>query len=140
MCSIRTKRLIKQHVSLTRLADRRSLWCVILGAPPVVPVHAHPGCSGLGRTRERAVPKDLAPGLNLDLYLPRTPVLTGAETARVMGYPTTDALYKARQAGRLPIEMFRLPGRRGWFAATPSVKAWLEASFAPSAHRTSKEE
>jgi len=56
-------------------------------------------------------------------------VLTGAETARAMGYPTTDTLYKARQAGRQPIEMFKLPGRGG--AATPSVEAWLEASFAP---------
>lgn len=80
-----------------------------------------------------------SPQLNLELYLPRTPVLTGAETARVMGYPTTDALYKARQAGRLPIEMFRLPGRRGWFAATPSVKAWLEASFSPTARPPEKE-
>ena len=67
--------------------------------------------------------------IDLDLYLPRTPVLSGPETARIMGFPTTEALYKARQAGRLPIELFRLPGRRGWFAATPSVKAWLEASF-----------
>lgn len=69
--------------------------------------------------------------INLDLYLPRTPVLSGPETARIMGFPTTEALYKARQAGRLPIELFRLPGRRGWFAATPAVRAWLEASFKP---------
>jgi hypothetical protein len=81
------------------------------------------------------------PQLNLELYLPRTPVLTGAETARLMGFPTTDALYKARQAGRLPIDMFRLPGRRGWFAATPALKAWLEASFeSPSATRNVTEE
>lgn len=77
--------------------------------------------------------------LNLELYLPRTPVLTGAETARVMGFPTTDALYKARQAGRLPIEMFRLPGRRGWFAATPAVRAWLEASFSSASDNESIE-
>lgn len=64
---------------------------------------------------------------NLDLYLPRTPVLSGAETARLLGFPTTEALYKARQAGRLPIDMFRLPGRRGWFASTPAVREWLQA-------------
>lgn len=69
--------------------------------------------------------------IDLDLYLPRTPVLSGQETARIMGFPTTEALYKARQAGRLPIELFRLPGRRGWFAATAAVKAWLEASLMP---------
>lgn len=71
--------------------------------------------------------------IDLDLYLPRTPVLSGPDTARIMGFPTTEALYKARQAGRLPIELFRLPGRRGWFAATPAVKAWLEASLTPTA-------
>jgi hypothetical protein len=70
--------------------------------------------------------------IDLDLYLPRTPVLSGPETARIMGFPTTEALYKARQAGRLPIDLFRLPGRRGWFAATPAVKAWLEASLSPT--------
>ena len=69
--------------------------------------------------------------IDLDLYLPRAPVLSGPETARIMGFPTTEALYKARQAGRLPIELFRLPGRRGWFAATAAVKAWLEASIRP---------
>jgi len=71
--------------------------------------------------------------MNLELYLPRTPVLSGPETARIMGFPTTEALYKARQAGRLPIELFRLPGRRGWFAATPALKAWLEASLTQTA-------
>lgn len=74
---------------------------------------------------------DSATQIDLELYLPRTPVLSGPETARIMGFPTTEALYKARQAGRLPIELFRLPGRRGWFAATPAVRAWLEASFKP---------
>ena len=72
--------------------------------------------------------------IDLDLYLPRTPFLSGPDTARIMGFPSTDALYKARQSGRLPIELFRLPGRRGWFAATPAVKAWLEASIAPNKH------
>lgn len=78
--------------------------------------------------------------INLDLYLPRTPVLSGAETARIMGFPTTEALYKARQAGRLPIDMFRLPGRRGWFASTPAVREWLQAIVSTTATSTSPEE
>lgn len=65
--------------------------------------------------------------LEIDSYLPKAPLLTAAETARLLGYPTTGALAKARQAGRLPIEMFQVPGRRGWFAATPKVRAWLQA-------------
>jgi hypothetical protein len=71
--------------------------------------------------------------IDLELYLPRTPVLSGAETARIMGFPTTEALYKARHAGRLPIDMFRLSGRRGWFAATHSVKEWLRTVISEEA-------
>lgn len=68
----------------------------------------------------------------LDLYLPRTPLMSASETARVMGFSSTEALAKARLAGRLPIEMFKLPGRRGWFASTASVRAWLEQTLADS--------
>jgi hypothetical protein len=74
--------------------------------------------------------------MDLELYLPRTPVLSGAETARIMGFPTTEALYKARQAGRLPIDLFRLPGRRGWFAATPTIREWLQSVMSESAVST----
>lgn len=63
---------------------------------------------------------------DIDLYLPQVPVISAAETARLLGYPSTGALTKARQTGRLPIEMFQMPGRRGWFAATASVRAWLQ--------------
>ena len=70
--------------------------------------------------------KRLTPGLND--YLPEKPILTSAETAKLMGFPSGDALGKARLTGRLPIDMFQLPGRRGWFAATHAVRAWLEAS------------
>jgi len=76
--------------------------------------------------------------MNLELYLPRTPVLSGAETARIMGFPTTEALYKARQAGRLPIDLFRLPGRRGWFAATPAVREWLQSAFSAGGATSSR--
>lgn len=52
-------------------------------------------------------------------------VLDTAATARVMGYPSADALREARLQKRLPIEMFRLPQRRGWFASAESVARWL---------------
>lgn len=58
--------------------------------------------------------------------------MSASETARVMGFSSTEALAKARLAGRLPIEMFKLPGRRGWFASTASVRAWLEQTLADS--------
>lgn len=64
---------------------------------------------------------------NSELYLPMTAILTSTETARVMGFASTEALSRARLDGRLPISMFRVPGRRGWFAATKDVKTWLES-------------
>jgi hypothetical protein len=63
---------------------------------------------------------------DVDNYLPRAPILTATETARILGYSSTASLAKARQMGRLPIEMFRLPGRRGWFASTSVVRTWLQ--------------
>lgn len=81
----------------------------------------------------------MSQALNVDVYLPRAPILSGPETARVMGFPTTEAMYKARQAGRLPIELFQLPGRRGWFASTLAVREWLQASLAVAPPRQARE-
>lgn len=63
------------------------------------------------------------------LYLPDRPILSASETARLMGFPTQDALAKARLRGRLGIPMFRIQGRRGWFASTDVVRQWLETSM-----------
>lgn len=66
---------------------------------------------------------------DLSLYIPNTPILSAAETARLLGFPTREALGKARLAGRLPIRMFKIEGRRGWFASTQQVREWLEMSL-----------
>lgn len=63
---------------------------------------------------------------DIESYLPRAPIVGATDTARLLGFRTTEALMRARIAGRLPIPMFRLAGRRGWFAATEDIKAWLE--------------
>lgn len=76
----------------------------------------------------------------LDAYLPRTPLLSAVETAKLLGYPTTGALAKARQTGRLPISMFQLPGRRGWFASTDVVRTWLESLLQASASRQGEDD
>jgi hypothetical protein len=65
----------------------------------------------------------------LDRYLPSEPLLTGSQTAKILGFPSTEALYKARQTGRLSIQLFQLPGRRGWFASTEAVRDWLSTNI-----------
>jgi hypothetical protein len=56
-----------------------------------------------------------------------TPIMTAAETSRWLGFASVNALLRARKRGLLPIEMFQLPGRRGWFAATRAVVGWADA-------------
>lgn len=68
-----------------------------------------------------------------ELYLPNAALLSSTATARVMGFESTSALSRARLEGRLPITMFQVPGRRGWFAATSDVKSWLESILPTSA-------
>lgn len=66
------------------------------------------------------------------LFLEYGPLLDAAATAKAMGFRTSDALRQARRDGRLAISMFKIPGRRGWFAATETVVAWLSAREKPN--------
>ena len=63
-------------------------------------------------------------------------VLTSAKTARLLGYRSTRALAKASERGQLPVEMFLLQGRHGWFAQTSEVEAWLLSLSGPHEGRT----
>lgn len=65
--------------------------------------------------------------LSADSYVGKQ-ILTAAETARCLGFSSVNALLRSRKRGLLPIEMFQIPGRRGWFAATRAVMGWVEAS------------
>ncbi|WP_157798538.1 hypothetical protein [Dyella ginsengisoli] len=52
-------------------------------------------------------------------------LLTQADLARLLRYPTVQAVRKARSRGYLAIPMFQLPMRRGWFATTRAVAEFL---------------
>lgn len=54
------------------------------------------------------------------------PILPAAVTAKVLGFKSTDALRQARLREKLPVPMFTIEGRRGWFASTAVVAAWIE--------------
>lgn len=56
-------------------------------------------------------------------------ILSAGTTAKVLGFPSTDALRLARCRGRLQIPMFRVDGRRGWFASTKDVACWLDQAM-----------
>jgi hypothetical protein len=52
-------------------------------------------------------------------------LLTQADLARLLRYPTVQAVRKARARGNLAIPMFQLPMRRGWFATARAVAEFL---------------
>ncbi|WP_445147253.1 hypothetical protein [Dyella sp. Tek66A03] len=58
-------------------------------------------------------------------------ILDSSTTAKVLGFKSTSALQQARRGSRLPIPMFQIPGRRGWYSHTKSVGAWLDEQCAP---------
>jgi hypothetical protein len=44
----------------------------------------------------------------------------------MLNYPSASALRRAHARGTLPIALHRIPGRRGLFALTGEVAAWLD--------------
>jgi hypothetical protein len=80
-------------------------------------------CGSTPREPNRTVPE--LPSLSDVLIRHYGAVLPPAEIARLMGFKSTDALGQARRCGRVPVHMFRIPGRRGWHADTREVAAWL---------------
>ncbi|QNK03471.1 hypothetical protein [Dyella telluris] len=65
-------------------------------------------------------------------------ILSAGATAKVMGFGSTDALRFARAAGRLPIQMFLVEGRRGWFASAEDVATWLDKTTVASRKNSPK--
>lgn len=61
------------------------------------------------------------------------PLLTLADVSEVLRYPSVQAVQKARLRGSLPVKMFRLPPRRGWFVSSQSVAEFLAAMDLQSA-------
>lgn len=56
------------------------------------------------------------------------PLLSSSQAAKLLGYRNSEALRQARIGHRLPVPMFRISNRRGWFAATEVVARWIEAT------------
>lgn len=61
-----------------------------------------------------------------DLQKANGPLMSGAVLHRALGFQTGAGFRQAFKRGRLPVETFRLPGRRNRFARTADVTAWLD--------------
>ncbi len=53
------------------------------------------------------------------------PLIGGMDLAKVLGFRNQPAFRQAVYRGRIPIRLFSIPGRRGKFAMTTDVDAWL---------------
>jgi hypothetical protein len=53
------------------------------------------------------------------------PLIGGKELARALGYPSLGAVREAKSKKRLPVTIFKIAGRRGHFALTTEIAAWL---------------
>lgn len=52
-------------------------------------------------------------------------LMTGECLRRAMGYRSERTYQRAIKARTVPVSVVCLPGRRGWFARTRDVAAWL---------------
>lgn len=55
------------------------------------------------------------------------PIVGGEKLARLLGYPSSEAFRQALNRGQLPVETFNIPHRRGKFAYTEDIAAWLSS-------------
>ena len=63
--------------------------------------------------------------LSDDLARQYGPVLPSACLAQVFCYPSAEASRQAVSRGTVPVPLFRIPNRRGWFALARDVATWL---------------
>lgn len=55
------------------------------------------------------------------------PILRGPELRNALGFDSSQAFLRAKRLGQLQVNVFSLPGRRGYFALTTEVANWLNA-------------
>ncbi len=53
------------------------------------------------------------------------PTIGGQELYSALGFKTYAAFHRSQQRQELGVHVFKLQGRRGWFAFTGDVAAWL---------------
>ena len=55
------------------------------------------------------------------------PTLGGIELYGALGFKTYASFHRSQLRGELGVHVFKLSGRRGWFALTEDVAKWLNA-------------
>lgn len=74
----------------------------------------------------------LADALEQELTTRHGPILGGDALRQALGYPSMEAFRQALSRRQLPVPVFALPHRRGKFALTKDVAAWLGSLREPT--------
>ncbi|MGZ8984433.1 MAG: hypothetical protein ACXW11_10845 [Methylotenera sp.] len=64
-------------------------------------------------------------GLTNQLISRFGPTIGGQDLYSALGFKTYAAFHRSQQRAALGVHVFKLPGRRGWFALTGDVATWL---------------
>ncbi len=70
---------------------------------------------------------DLTRAINDDLVARFGVMLTPTAIAKALSYPSPHAFRQAVVRGTIPVPIFRVPNRRGYFALARDVAVWLSA-------------
>jgi hypothetical protein len=74
---------------------------------------------------------------------PAGPLLGGEQLRSALGFRTGEAFRAAARAGRVPVKLLKIEGRRGWFARVNEVSEWqaaLSERFKATAVKPNSEE
>lgn len=72
-----------------------------------------------GKDRQTTHAPPAPPGVSVDA------LMASRELMVLFKFRSDRTFRRAAAAQRLPVRVFQLPGRRGWFAKTDDVRLWL---------------
>lgn len=80
-----------------------------------------------GNGKVNTMTRDTNKGGHLRVQLEQAygPLMTGQALWRCLGFPSANSFHHAAGRGLVPVESFRLSGRKGRFARSADVAAWL---------------
>lgn len=82
----------------------------------------------------------LAHELEADLYrLYQTPMLSGSNLQKALGFSSINGYRQAQTRKKLPIPVFQLENRRGSYALVKDVAFWLAEQSVLAKHKRDKE-
>ncbi|WP_157281801.1 hypothetical protein [Pelomonas sp. Root1237] len=94
---------------------------------PVTPSHVTAGFEPMPQDQVTQ-PGSFADELHRELEMLHGPLFGGPLLVAALGHANAASLRQARKRGRVPVPLFTLPQKRGYFALTRDIAAWLAAA------------